>query len=229
MKKQKLNTIKKIIITTLMVVLGLGLNTNTAKADNCEQNYGGGETCVVTTNFRIRKYVRLEGDKTWRDEVLVDLDDDDENDKRIEFKIEVSVNVSDDDADVSGISFDDMKMKDKWPDELKFLEDESDDDLTEEWDDFEPGETKTFYLTGKIESDERDRDDEFEKCVVNKASLYYEDDLQGSDEAVVCYRKTDDVLGITTSELPRTGAMPIEAIAGSLMLSLGVYLKSKKA
>lgn len=223
------NNTKKILNSLLISVLvtgvSVGLNSNKANA-SCEQTYGGGETCVVTSTFKIKKYVRLEGDKTWRDEINIDLNDSDENDKKIEFKVEVTAEVSDGhNVDLSNITFDDLKMKDSWPEELKFL-DESDDDLKEEWDDFKAGDKKTFHFTGKIQSDERNKEGEFEKCVVNKASLYYKDDFQASDEAVVCYKKTGDVLGTTTvAELPKTGFLPLPAILGMVLLSTGSLLK----
>jgi LPXTG-motif cell wall-anchored protein len=215
-----------LIIALVATFVVTALSIKTAYAE-CRQNYGGGETCFVTNKFKIRKFVRLEGDNNWKDEITIDLNDDDENDKKIEFKVEVTAEIDNpDNVDLDDVLFDDMKMKDKLPEELKFL-DESEDDLTEEWDDFEAGETKTFYFTVKIKDDEKDQDEEFEKCVVNKASLYYQDEFQGSDEAVVCYKKTEDVLGVTTSELPKTGALPLEGLAGLALISLGSYLSLK--
>lgn len=228
MKKNK--TLLTALVSLGVIAVVATANAGVAYAD-CQQNYGGGETCFVTNKFKIKKYVRLEGDKTWRDEVTVNLNDDDEKDKKIEFKVEVTAEVDNpDNVDLSEVKFDDLKMKDKWPDELKFLDSESEDELTEEWDDFKAGDKKTFYFTGKITSDEKNRDGEFEKCVVNKASLYYQGDFQGSDEATVCYKKTGEVLGITTSELPKTGFIPVEGLTGVSMLALGSFLtiKSKK-
>ncbi len=221
----KNKTFNSLILAALVTVVSAGVLTDKANA-TCEQRYGGGETCVVTSTFKIRKYVRLEGDKSWRDEVTIDLNDGDENDKKIEFKVEVTAEISDShNVDLDKITFDDLKMKDSWPEELKFL-DESDDDLKEEWDDFKAGDKKTFRFTGKIQGDEKDKDGEFEKCVVNKASLYYEDEFQASDEAVVCYKKTEDVLGTSTvAELPKTGLLPIPAILGVALLSASGLLK----
>lgn len=231
MSKNVKNTIKNKVPTLLLALGSVVILTNVFAAKayaDCETNYGGGETCTYNSHFKIQKWVKLEGDSSWKDDVLVDLNDDDENDKRILFKVQVTANVTNaDGVDVDKINFDDMKMKDNWPDELKFLDDESKNDLTEEWDDFKPGETKTFYFTAKIKSDEKNKDGDFEKCVVNKASLYYQGDFQGSDDAVVCYKKGSDVLGAST-ELPETGFLPVEGIVGLLMTAAGVGLKLKK-
>jgi hypothetical protein len=38
--------------------------------------------------------------------------------------------------------------------------------LTEYWDNFDPGESKSFTLEAKIDEDEYDRDEDFEKCIL---------------------------------------------------------------
>lgn len=196
---------------------------------SCEPNYGGGENCIFTGSFTIEKWVRLEDDDTWRDEVVIDLNDDDEKDKEIEFRIKVTARLTDvKGIDPDDIDFDDLKMKDSWPDELKLLDDE--DELTQEWDNMKPGETKTFYLSAKIESDQKNRDGSFEKCVINKAKLYYKDDLQGSDDAVVCYKKVEegDVLGIST-ELPETGGGLVPVLLGLSVTAAGLVLGKRNS
>jgi hypothetical protein len=223
----KLMVKNKLIFVIFAVLAFVVFLAGKALAD-CEPNYGGGETCTFKKHFDIEKYVRLEGDESWKNEVTVDLDDSDEADKLIEFKIVVKASVRDaDGVDVNSITFDDMKMSDKWPDELKFLSKESEDELTEKWDSFKPGETKTFYITGKIKDSEKE-DVDSEKCVVNTARLYQNDDRIDSDDATVCYTQGGEVLG-AISELPATGNLSVLGIAGVGLILLGAFLRGKKA
>jgi hypothetical protein len=225
-KSNRTNLILSALLAVVSTLVIANATAQTAFAD-CEQNYGGGKNCTYTRKFKIQKWVKLDGDNTWKDEVVIDLNGN-ENDKKILFKVEVTADISNADGiDKSKVEFDDMKMKDKWPSELKFLENESQNDLTEEWDNFKPGETKTFYFAAKIQGSEKNRSGDFQKCVVNKATLYYKDDSQGSDDAVVCYKKVTDVLG-TSTQLPETGIVPVGAIVGMALMSLGTVLKLKK-
>ncbi len=220
------NLILSSLTAVVMTVLVANITSKTAFAD-CESNYGGGETCTYTKQFKIQKWVKLDGDNTWKDEVVIDLNSGNEIDKKILFKVEVKVDISNaSGVDTSKIKFDEMKMKDKWPSELKFLEDESESNLTEEWDNFKPGETKIFYFAAKIQGSEKNKEGEFQKCVVNKASLYRKGDFQASDDAVVCYKRTTDVLGVTT--LPETGVLPVIGYIGMALMSLGVALRKFK-
>ena len=97
-----------------------------------------------------------------------------------------------------------MKMKDILPDELIKV---GGSGLTEYFDNFEPGETEEFVIKAEIKDSEFDRKD-FEKCVVNKAEVYFGDRFEGSDTATVCYGKGK------VTELPKTG--PESTIAMSL-------------
>ena len=225
-KSNLINLILSSVTAVVMTVLVANITSKTAFAD-CESNYGGGETCTYPKQFKIQKWVKLDGDNSWKDEVVIDLNNGNEIDKKILFKVEVKVDISNaSGVDTSKIKFDEMKMKDKWPSELKFLEDESESNLTEEWDNFKPGETKTFYFAAKIQGSEKNKEGDFQKCVVNKASLYRKGDFQSADDAVVCYKRTTDVLGATT--LPETGAVPVSGIVGMALMSLGTVLKLKK-
>ena len=114
----------------------------------CESTYGNGETCYINKRFEIDKDVRIEEDDDWEDKVM-----DVEKGDVVEFRIKIK-NRSDDEAD----SFDDMKMEDFLPDEMERV---GGSGLTEYWDDFEPGETKTFYIEAKVDEDEYDRDQGF--------------------------------------------------------------------
>jgi LPXTG-motif cell wall-anchored protein len=104
-----------------------------------------------------------------------------------------------------------MKMKDSLPDEMERV---GGDGLTEYWEDFEPGETKTFIIRAKVNSEEYDREN-FEKCVVNKAKVLYDDDEEGSDTATVCYGDSE------VTELPKTGGSSV--LYGALGLGLSAF------
>ena len=183
------------LIAIVAVMAGLTfLSSNKVLADsNCESNYGGGETCIINKRFEISKKVRIQGDEEWKSKVS-DVSEDDV----IEFRIRIK-NKTDEDAD---IDFDDMKM-------------------SEYWDNFEPGEEKTFVIEAKIKSDEYDRDENFSKCVVNKAKAEWDGKFEGSDTATVCYG--------TPTELPKTGAVSTTALLGAGSLIAGIWLKKRKA
>jgi hypothetical protein len=196
MRKNKTKLIGALITLGLFVFL----STETVFADQ----YGE----VYNKRFRITKEVRIEGDNDWKDKVT-DVDEDD----IVEFRIEIK-NLSDDDLD----DFDDMKMEDFLPDEMYRV---GGSGLTEYWDDFEPGETKKFTIEAKVESDEYDRDVEFEKCIVNKAEVRWDGDFEGSDTATVCYGN------IEPTELPETGALSTLGLTGLGLLVVGLISKRK--
>jgi hypothetical protein len=210
-------TYKLIISSALVVAVLLVARTDVYADDHCEDNYGGGENCVYNKRFRIEKEVRLEGDDSWRDKVTIDLTDGDENDKYIEFRIKIK-NLSDDEAD-KYIDFDNMEMKDKLPDVFDKIK----GDLSVDWDDFEPGDEKEFKIRVELDEDEIDRNGDYEKCAVNKASVYWDDEFEGSDTATVCWTNEGEVLG-----LPDTGAVANLAIAGFGLLTTGALLKGSK-
>jgi hypothetical protein len=109
-------------------------------------------------------------------------------------------------------------MEDFLPSEIERV---GGDGLTEYWEDFEPGETKTFYIDAEIDSDEFDRDN-FDKCVVNKAEVRYKDKFEGADTATVCYG-TDEESEITS--LPQTGFADTAIPMGLGLLAVGLILK----
>lgn len=117
------------------------------------------------------------------------------------------------------IDFDNMKMSDKLPDELSRT---GGSGLTEYWDNFKPGETKTFTIEAKVKSDEYDRSEDFEKCVVNKATVKWDDEFEGSDTATVCYSNSEP------KELPKTGHESFVTLVGLGLLASGLLI-SKKA
>lgn len=166
-------------------------------------NYGGGE---VNKRFRITKEVRLEGDNSWKDKVT-----DVKDGEIIEFKITVE-NLSDEEAD----EFDNMGIEDFLPDELYRV---GGSGLTEYWDNFGSGDEKKFVIEVKVESEEYNRDIEFEKCVVNKVELEWDGEFEGSDTATVCYGNVEP------SELPKTGYTSTLAIAGLATLVAGLVGK----
>ena len=180
-------TMKNLILSVATVAF---LSNGKVYADQ----YGGGE--VKNKSFRIEKEVRIKHEGDFEDKLVLD---DDEWNEIIEFRIEIK--------NVGEVETDDMKMEDFLPEEMYRV---GGNGLTEYWEDFEPGETKTFYIDARIDEDEFDRDN-FDTCVVNKAELRYDGDFEGADTATVCYGD------IEITELPETGI-------GTTMLPLGLGL-----
>jgi uncharacterized repeat protein (TIGR01451 family)/LPXTG-motif cell wall-anchored protein len=169
----------------------------------CTSIYGGGEECTYNKSFDIEKKVRIEGDSKWKDKVTAEKGD------VIEFKIKVK---NTGEVEKSG-----MKMWDKLPKELERV---GGSGLTEYFDNFEPGETKTYTIKVKIETSEFDRKD-FDKCVVNKAEVWFEDHKEGSSTATVCYSDSKP------KELPKTGAESTAAMGaiGGVLTAAGLLIK----
>lgn len=199
------NALKKSIV--LASVFGVfGVFVAPKAFAGCTPNYGGGQTCIYNKNFDIDKKVRKEGDKDWKDKVI-----DVEKGEIVEFRIKVK--------NEGEVEVDDMKMKDSLPKEMERV---GGSGLTEYWDNFEPDESKTFIIRAVVKDSEYDRKN-FEKCVVNKAEVYYDGEDEASDTATVCY--SDGEL----TELPKTGGNSIvTAVAGFGLMSLGVIMKKGK-
>lgn len=200
-----------IIISVTLLLLGfltMALMPTKVFAETCEPEGAYGQTCVYDDDFRLEKKVRLEGDNTWKDKVI-DVDEG----QVIEFRIEVE--------NVGEVAGENMKMTDILPDELERI---GGSGLTEEWTDFEVGDVETFIIQVRIVNTEFDREDNFEKCVVNKAEVEEDGNLVGSDTATVCYGGED------VTELPETGALATEtmSILGFLSTGFGLILKRKK-
>lgn len=192
----------KLIVVAIVALSGFAFATSKAFA-GCTSNYGGGETCIYNKRFDIEKKVRKEGDDSWKDKVT-----NVKKDEVVEFRIKVK--------NEGEVEVDNMKMKDFLPKEMERI---GGSGLTEYWDDFEPGESKTFVIKAVIKDSEYDRKN-FEKCVVNKARVEYDGDNEGSDTATVCY--TDKKI----TELPKTGSESgIFAALGVSLASIGVALK----
>lgn len=201
----KINTI--LFVTLLLGALTIALLPSKVLAA-CESDGAYGQTCVYNKTFELTKKVRIEGDNTWKDKVI-----DVKEGETIEFRIEIK--------NIGEVAVDDMKMTDYLPDELERI---GGDGLTEEWNDFKVDEEKKFVIKARIKSEEFDRDDNFEKCVVNKAKVEYDGTLEGSDTATVCYGDED------ITELPETGATSTEALTllGLISTGFGFTLKRKK-
>jgi len=199
------NKIKNILVVALFMV-GVSMIGAGQVYAGCKSTYGNGETCYINKRFEIDKDVRIKGDDDWEDKVM-DVDDDDV----VEFRIKIK-NRSDDKAD----DFDDMKMEDFLPKEMKRV---GGSGLTEYWDNFAPGETKTFVIEAEIDEDEFDRDVEFEKCIVNKAEVNWDDNFEGSDTATVCYGDEE------VKELPETGSNELMAILGAGLIIAGILVR----
>ena len=180
--------------TTKNLILSVATAAFLFKGEVYADQYGGGE--VKNKSFRIEKEVRIKHEGDYEDKLVLD---DGEWGEVIEFRVEIK--------NEGEVETDDMKMEDFLPEEMYRV---GGDGLTEYWNDFEPGETKTFYIDAKIDEDEFDREN-FDKCVVNKAEVRYDGDFEGADTATVCYGD------IEITELPETGI-------GTTMLPLGLGL-----
>ncbi len=174
--------------------------------DNCEDTGAYGQTCIYNKSFKVTKYVRIQGDDEWEDKVV-----DVQEDEVVEFKIKVK--------NVGEVEVDDMKMEDFLPDEMERV---GGSGLTEYWNDFEPGETKTFVIEAEVNDSEYDAEN-FEKCVVNKVEIEYDGDFEGSDTATVCYGDVE------ITELPSTGATSTIAltVAGFGFMIFGALVKKR--
>ena len=195
MRKNKIKLIGSLITLGLFVFL----STGTAYAGQ----YGEEE---YNLRFKITKEVRIQGDSEWKDKVT-----DVKEGEVVEFRIKIR-NRSDGPADAT----DDMKMEDFLPEEMTKV---GGNGLTEEWDNFDPKDEKVFIIQAKVDSDEYDRDVEFEKCVVNKAELRWDGEFQGADTATVCYGN------VQPSELPKTGALSTMGLSGLVLLVSGLISK----
>lgn len=201
------NNMKRKIIVSAFITAILAVVYGGSVYAECTPIYGGGEICIYDNRFEIDKDVRVEDeDEDWEDKVTDVAEDD-----IVEFRIKIK-NKSDDEVD----SFDNMKIEDFLPDEMERT---GGDRLTEYWDDFDPGETKTFYIEARVDEDEYDREVNFEKCVVNRVELRWDGDYQGSDTATVCYGDEE------ITELPDTGANEIVALIGFGLIAAGIIVR----
>ncbi|MBN1162574.1 LPXTG cell wall anchor domain-containing protein [Patescibacteria group bacterium] len=216
---KKLKKVALSVFIASLISAAAATKVNACGSGTCI-NYGGGETEIINKRFSIEKEVAKVDEDDWDgDEDDLDFDDkvtDVEKDDVVVFKIKIKNLTSSEDIEDLDIDFDNMKMHDILPDELERI---GGSGLTEYWDDFEPGETKTFYIEVEVDEDEYDRDEEFEKCVVNKAKLYWDGEFEGSDTATVCYGDVE------VKELPETGSESVLAIAGIAMIATGLMLK----
>ncbi len=189
-----------------MALAFLAVKSGSVHAKVCELTYDG-EVCIYNKAFFIEKKVRVKDQGDYEDKLILDNDnvaDVIEFRVRIENKGEVEVS--------------NMKMEDFLPEEMELVEG---DGLTEYWDEFEPGDTETFYIDAKIDEKEFDRDN-FDKCVVNKAEIRYDDSFEGSDTATVCYGD------IEITELPETGFASTIAPLGLGLIVIGSLIKKSR-
>lgn len=216
-KKQMTKNTAYKLIGSLVVAGAMLIAPKAVFADECEPQYGGGEICLVNKRFEIVKEVRLcdsNGDNCsdWKDKVT-GVEENDE----VQFRIRIK-NLSDEEAS-EVTDFDNMKMKDDMPSEMHRT---GGDGLTEYWDDFDPGDTKTFIIDAEVNDSEYDTDVDFEKCVVNKASVYWDGKFEGADTATVCYGNA------VPTELPQTGASGLVAVLGLGLTAIGAAFKKVK-
>ncbi len=199
--------ISKSLILVSLILVSITSSKQVFADNKCKQTYGGGEIC--NKSFRITKEVSKDKDGNYKDKIVLDTD---EWNDTFYFRIKVE--------NVGEVEVDNMKYEDFLPDELEYV-DSGSDGLTEEWDNFEPGETVEFFIRAKVDKDEFDNEKEFEKCVVNKVELEYDGNFEGSDTATVCYGDAE------ISELPKTGAGSSLAllVAGLALISTGTLVK----
>ena len=186
------------VIIGLMAVLSIG----NAYA-SCEDVYGGGERCIINKSFRIEKEVRIKGDSTWREKVILeDLDD------IVEFRITV--------RNTGELEVDDVKMEDILPDELKRV---GGSGLTEDFDNFKPGDSEKFVIEAELTDDAKD--EKKANCFVNRAKVIYKDHVEGEDVATVCV-ETGEI-----SELPETGfdTLTVLTALGLGSMALGIVIR----
>jgi uncharacterized repeat protein (TIGR01451 family) len=210
----KTDNIKRIFVVDMAFLVGLVVGAIAVMsyifptevfAEECTSDGAYGQTCIYNKTFELTKKVRIEGDNSWKDKVT-----DVKEDEVVEFKIKIK--------NIGEVETDDMKMTDYLPDELERV---GGSGLTEEWDNFEPDETKTFKIKAMIDEDEFDRDDNFEKCVVNKAKVEYDGTNEGADTATVCYGNSE------ITELPDTGVTGVLGVLGLITTGLGIAFKKR--
>ena len=205
-KLYKLNMVLFAIVVAFFLA---ALTIPEAHAEDCEPNYGGGETCDREEDLEVSKQVRKYKDSLGDDEGFKDKVTGIKEGDVVEFKITVK-NEGDDVEDVD--------VKDSLPEELKKIS----GDTSRHYDELEAGEKKTFRFRAKVLDSEFDREDSFEKCVVNKVTVKQDDDKKASDTATVCYGDSE------IEELPETGSVAaVSAGLGSVVSALGLYLKKR--
>lgn len=199
----KTNTkLNKILVVAVFAVAASIVLSGTVYADNNE-NYGGGET--HDRDFDIKKEVSKEKDGDY-DKKITGV----KEGRKVYFRITV--------RNTGNVDSDEMKYEDFLPDEMVRV---GEDGLTEEWDNFDAGEKKTFIIAAKVKDSEYD-DDDFDKCVYNKVKLYHDGDYQDSSSAAVCYSNTE------AKELPKTGAETnVLAMVSGLGLTLAGFAIKK--
>lgn len=205
-KLYKLNMVLFAVVVAFFLAV---LTLPSAHAEDCEPNYGGGETCEREEDIDVDKKVRIYDEDLDDDEGFSDKVTDVEEGDILEFKIKVK-NKGDD--------IEDIDVKDSLPNELKMVSGED----SEHYDEIKAGESESFRFKAKVKDSEFDRDDSFEKCVVNKVKVKQGDETKASDTATVCYGDSE------IEELPSTGSgAALVAAVGSAVSGLGLYLKKR--
>ena len=206
---KKLYKLNMVLFALVIVFFMAVIMLPKAHAEDCEENYGGGETCNFEEDLEVDKKVRKYDDDLDDDEGFSDKVTDIEKGDIVEFKIKIKND---------GDKIKDVSVKDSLPDELKKIS----GDTSKEYDELDAGETKTFRFRAQVKDSEFDRDDTFEKCVVNKVTVKQDDDKKASDTATVCYGDSD------IEELPSTGSLgAVYGGLGAFVTSMGLLLKKR--
>lgn len=200
--------LNKVLPLTIILGIALVLNTsNSVYADDCDPEVYGGKIC--NKSFKIEKDVRKAGsDDSFEDKVT--FKNVKKGDKvEVEFRIRIK--------NVGDLETDNMSYKDKLPSEMSKS---GGSGLTEDWDNFEPGEEVKYYIKAKIDPEEFDNA-VFDKCIVNKVELFWNKKFEGADTATVCFSNKE------ITELPSTGptANIVMTILGLTSLTSGLGLK----
>lgn len=192
-----------IILTGLIVT---PIMTSKVYAD-CEPTYGG-ETCIYNKSFEIDKEVRLaDSDDDFEDKLTLN---------NVEVGKEIEVEYRIEIKNIGEIEVDNMKYEDDLPDHF---ERSGGSGLTEYWNDFEPGETKKFYIKATIDGDYITSD--LVDCFINDVELFWDGNEEGSAQATVCIANGE------ITELPETGptANIVMTLLGITSLGSGLGLK----
>ena len=206
MKSPLFNTMWKILASASFGVVLSFLNINSVNADTtCTPVYGGGETCVETTEreFSLEKKVRFVNHNEFKSRITGAQEGD-----KVEFRITVK--------NEGNVDVDEVKINDDLPKYLK-----TDEDTSWTIKNFKAGAEEEITFKAKVVDSDKLPDSD--TCVVNEASLKFENRNRASDTAVVCIEVPSTS---TVKKLPVTGAdFPLNPFSLSLgIIAVGIIL-----
>lgn len=213
----------------------IALNGTVYAQAACNPGPYGTRDC--TPDIEVTKKVRKEGQKTWRDIVYGVKED-----QKVKFLITIK--------NTGKVTLYDVKVKDILPGEMYWVDKKDLDTVIKKLVPCDSVEVDTGEkcevelggdegLVAKVEDQEYD-DDDFNKCVENKAEAIgtayvgsSERIVKDSDNALVCYGRDednddDDDEDDEPSELPETGANALVSVVGLGAVALGSLLKRSR-